>query len=96
MPVPQVDTLTPTAFADSVSISGFLTWSQVPPSRRTSESTVFSSRNPASLRCPAPSQYIIGDPLTHMHEPDPSRAEIEAFARIISSNLVKRNAKRLR
>ena len=86
MPVPQIDTLTPTALADSVSISGFLTWSQVPPSRRTSESTVFSSRNPASLRRPAPSHYMIGDPLTHMHEPDPSRAEIEAFARIISSN----------
>ena len=29
---------------------------------------------------------MIGDPLTHIHEPDPSRAEIEAFARIISSN----------
>ena len=86
MPVPQIDTITPTALADSVSISGFLTWSQVPPSRRTSESTVFSSRNPASLRRPAPSHYMIGDPLTHMHEPDPSRAEIEAFARIISSN----------
>ena len=49
MSVPQIDTLTPTALADSVSISGFLTWSQVLPSRRTSESTVFSSRNPASL-----------------------------------------------
>ena len=86
MPVSQIDTLTPTALADSVSISGFLTWSQVPHSRRTSESTMFSSRNPASLRCPALSHYMIGDPLTHMHEPDPSRTEIEVFARIISSN----------
>ena len=86
MPVPQIDTLTPTAFADSVSISGFLTWSQVPPSRRTSELTMFSSRNPATLRRLAPSHYMIGDPLMHMHEPDPSRAEIKAFACIIFSN----------
>ena len=96
MPVPQIDTLTPTALADSVSISGFLTWSQVPPSRRTSESTVFSSRNPASLRRPAPSHYMIGDPLTHMHEPDPSRAESRSIRAHYLFQPVEGNAKRLR
>ena len=84
--VPQLDTQTPNALADSVSMSGLLTWSQVPANRRTSDSTSFSLRNPAALRRPAPSHYMIGDPLTIMHEPDPSSGEVESFARIISSN----------
>ena len=81
-----VDTLTPTAFADSVSSMGFLTWTQVPPSRRTCDPSVVSLRNPASLRRPAPSHYMVGDPLTFMHEVDPPHAEVEAFSRIFASN----------
>ena len=65
---------------------GFLTWTQVPPSRRTCNPSVVSLRNPASLRRPAPSHYIVGNPLTFMHEADPPRAEVEAFSRIFASN----------
>ena len=82
----QLDTQTPNALADSVSTSGLLTWSQVLTTRQTADSTAFSLRNPAALRRPAPSHYMIGDPLTIMHESDLSSDEVEYFARIISSS----------
>ena len=82
----HVGTLTPSAKVETIPITGFLTWSQVPPHRRISDSASVSLRNPSSLRCPVPSHYMVGDALTRMHEPDPSRAEVEEFSRIVSSS----------
>ena len=64
----------------------FITWSQVPCDKRQSDQhTVVSNRNPAALRQPAPSHYIIGNPLIRMHEPDPSLSEIEHFSQVIGA-----------
>ena len=74
---------TPTSTRVAVA-SELLTWSQIPPARRQGGNIAdMSLRNPSSLRRPAPSHYMIGDPLTRMHEPDPTRAEVDAFARLV-------------
>ena len=77
---------TPTSTRIAVA-SEFLTWSQIPPARRQGGNLAdMSSRNPSSLRRPAPSHYMIGDPLTRMHEPDPTRAEVDAFAKLVRTS----------
>ena len=52
--------------------------------------------NPAALRRPAPSHYMIGDPLIRMHEPDPSSLEIEQFSHLIGGQRMEGDEKRFR
>ena len=64
----------------------FITWSQVPSDRCQSyQYAIISNRNLAALRRPAPSHYMISDPLIRMHEPDPSSLEIEQFSQLIGA-----------
>ena len=76
LPVVKVSTL----------IHKFITWSQVPANRHQSDQyAIVSNRNPAALRRPAPSHYMISNPLIRMHEPDPSSLEIEQFSQLIGA-----------
>ena len=71
----------------SISGTSLLTWNQVPPARRTGESTAFSDSDSGALRRPTPSHYMMGDPLIHMRQSDLSRAVVEEYARIKASSL---------
>ena len=64
----------------------FITWLQVPSDRSQADQyAVVSNRNPAALRRPAPSHYMVSDPLIRMHEPDLSLSEIEHFSQLIGA-----------
>ena len=73
----------PTSFSGT----SLLTWNQVPPARRSGEYTAFSDSASGALRRPTPSHYMMGDPLIHMRQADPSRAVVEEYAQIKASSL---------
>ena len=67
--------------------SSLLTWEQVPPARRTGELANSAALKSGALRRPTPSHYMMGDPLIHMHQSDPSREVVEEYAQIKASSL---------
>ena len=77
----------PSMLPTSTSGTSLLTWNQVPHARRAGETTVFSHGDLGALRRPTPSHYMMGDPLIHMHQPDPSRAVVEEYEHIKASSL---------
>ena len=85
-PQERVSSLENSLQSNSITSRSFITWTQVPPERRLTDThSVISTRNPSALRRPAPSHYMIGDPLLRMHEPDPPQVEIEHFSRLVVS-----------
>ena len=60
----------------------YLTWTQIPPSQRIpNKRTASFIGSRSSLRRATPSHFMIGDPLIHMNEPDPTSRQVKEFSR---------------
>ena len=78
----------PGQYSPRVPAVEYLTWSQVPLEKRVTNertSSIMGGRSSA-LRRATPSHFMVGDPLLHMTESDPSRSQVADFARWMHSS----------
>ena len=76
----------------------YLTWTQIPSEKRLineRSSAIVGSRGSAALRRATPSHFMVGDPLIHMNERDPTASQVREFSKWMHSSIWREQRKDL-